>query len=396
MIGTISTSLPPIKPRVVLLLAGIAVLSVPNVILLKEAFGFMATREYVLDWWLFGEASARIGTGRMYDWGMPGQFGDVYDYRYSPLFAYVIAPFTWLGIWWWRALHVAALLLLPRRLALLLLLAWPLWFDVAHANVMTFGAVFGFLALRGSTLGTVAYVLIALLVPRPVYLPLLMWIVWKRPEWRIPVLGTAGVYAGLTLATGEGLAFLTSLTRATELMALDYNWSPTAFIGPAWFLLGVPLAIWLTWRGNVGWAGLAISPHVLPYYLLVLTWEYGHRSRFHDDVPPLLGRRRLGEQPSLPTDKASERSQAQSRRLSASNRSAWRSRSHTGNVRLGTRTSSRHRPPSAVAEWPHRVVLHGDDAQRPRTPDHVPSVGMRSACRVGLAIHAPTFARDPR
>jgi hypothetical protein len=273
MIRTLSTSLPPISPRNVLILTVVAVLSVPNAILLSEAFGFMATRDYVFDWWLFGEASARIGTGTMYDWGVPGQFNDIYDYRYSPLFAYLITPFTWLGIWVWRALHIAALLLLPRRLALLTLLAWPFWLDVAHANVMTFAAVSGFLALRGSRWGTVAYVLIAMLVPRPVYVPLLVWIAWKRPEWRIPMLGMAGAYAVLTLATGEGFAFLASLTRGTELMALEYNWGPSALLGPVWLMVGVPLGAWLTAIGRVGLAGIVVSPHVLPYYLLVLLWE---------------------------------------------------------------------------------------------------------------------------
>jgi len=277
MIRSISTSLPPISLRLVLLLAVVAILSVPNAILLGEAFGFMATREYVFDWWLFGEASARIGTGHMYDWGAPGQFNDIYDYRYSPLFAYLITPFTWLGIWVWRALHVAALLLLPRRLALLAILAWPFWLDVAHANVMTFAAVFGFLALRGSRWGTVAYVVIALLVPRPVYVPLLAWIAWKRPEWRVPLLGIVGAYSGLTLATGEAFAFVASLTRGTELMALEYNWGPSAFFGLGWLVVGVPLGIWLTSIGRVGVAGIVVSPHVLPYYLLVLLWEFPKR-----------------------------------------------------------------------------------------------------------------------
>ncbi len=63
MIRSLPVLLPPISPRLVLLLAAAAVLAVPNAILVGEAFGFIATRDYVLDWWLFGEASARIGTG---------------------------------------------------------------------------------------------------------------------------------------------------------------------------------------------------------------------------------------------------------------------------------------------------------------------------------------------
>lgn len=273
MIRSLSTSVPRVSLRLVLILGVVAVLAVPNAILLGEAFSFMATRDYVFDWWLFGEASSRIGTGTMYDWGLPGQFGDVYDYRYSPLFAYLVTPFTWWGIWLWRGLHLAALLLLPRRLALLVLLAWPFWLDVANANVMTFAVVLGFLALRGNRVAMLAYVALALLVPRPLYVPLLAWLAWRRPDWRLPMIAVVVAYGFLTLLTGEALPFLASLTRGTELIGLDYNWGPSALIGPAWLLLGVPLAAWLTWRGRVGWAGLAISPHVLPYYLLVLLWE---------------------------------------------------------------------------------------------------------------------------
>lgn len=273
MIRQIPISLPPITMRLVLIVVGAAILAVPNAILLGEAIGFMATRDYVFDWWLFQEASDRIGTGRMYDWGMPGQFGDVYDYRYSPLFAYLMTPFTWAGIWVWRALHLAALLLLPGRWALLALVAWPFWLDVASANVMIFPVVFGFLALRGSAWAMVAYVAMALLIPRPLYLPLLIWLAWQRPDWRPAMLGVAGAYAILTALTGEATAFLVSLTRGTELIGLDYNWGPSALLGPAWPLIGVPLGAWLTYRGRLGWAGIAISPHVLPYYLLALSWE---------------------------------------------------------------------------------------------------------------------------
>jgi len=46
---------------------------------------------------------------------------------------------------------------------------------------------------------------------------------------------------------------------------------PPAWLGSAWLLIGVPLGAWLTWRGRVGWAGLAISPYwLMPYYLMLL------------------------------------------------------------------------------------------------------------------------------
>lgn len=263
----------PLDWRTVGIACAAAVLAVPNAMLLGEAFGFITGREYVFDWWQFSTAVERLGTGRLYDWGEPGQFGNFYDYRYSPLFVYVVAPFTWLGIGAWRILHVAVLAFLPWRVALFTLLLWPFWLDVAHANVMTFGFVAGLLALRGSRPATWAFVAIALLVPRPVLLPALVWLFWQRPADRLPMLGIGAVYAILTLATGEAFAFVASLSQGSDLMVLEYNWGPTAWFGPVWLLIGVPLGAWLTWKGRVGWAGLAMSPHVLPYYLLVLLWE---------------------------------------------------------------------------------------------------------------------------
>lgn len=285
MTRALAVTVPALTRRSVLVVVVVAILAVPNAMLLGETFGFIASRHYVLDWWLFSEAVERIGSGRMYDWGAPGQFGDVYDYRYSPLFAYVMVPFTWLGLTIWRVLHLAALLLLPRKLAFVALLAWPFWHDLAHANVMIFAAVTGFLALRGSRWATAAYLVIALLVPRPLYVPLLVWIAWKRPEWRLPMLAMGTVYGALTLATGEAFAFLASLTRGTELMALQYNWGPTAWVGPVWLLAGIPIGAFLTWKGRIGWAALAGSPHILPYYLMVLLWEVGPATGTGSDAP---------------------------------------------------------------------------------------------------------------
>ena len=264
----------PLDWRTVALLCVAAVLAVPNVMLMGESFRFIATRDFVWDWWLFEQAADRIGTGTMYEWGAPAPYGlDAYEYRYSPSFAYLMAPVTWAGLAVWRVAHVAVLALLPWKLALLTLLLWPFWFDVAHGNVLTFVAVFGFLALRGSRWATVAYFALTLLVPRPLMIPLAAWILWRRPEWRVPVAGMVAVYGLLTLATGEGFAFLASLAHGGDMVAFDYNWGPSQFIGAWWMLVGVPLAAWLTYRDRVGWAALAISPYVLPYYLLVLLWE---------------------------------------------------------------------------------------------------------------------------
>jgi hypothetical protein len=52
-----------------------------------------------------------------------------------------------------------------------------------------------------------------------------------------------------------------------------WDLGPTRFLGMAWLIIGVPLAAWLTWKGRVGWAGLAMSPYVPPVYLMLLLFE---------------------------------------------------------------------------------------------------------------------------
>jgi hypothetical protein len=120
-------------------------------------------------------------------------------------------------------------------------------------------------------------------------IPLVLWLLWKQPQLRLPVAGMTAGYLVLTFATGEAFAFALSLARGPELMVLEYNWGPTAWFGPAWLLIGIPLGVWLTWNGRVGWAALAASPHVIPYYLLVLLWEVRWWDGY-DDRPAVRGR----------------------------------------------------------------------------------------------------------
>ena len=241
---------------------GLALLLVPSVILSGVLIAVMlADRSVPFDWWTFVHADEW-----WYQWGPPSPGGEAYSYRYSPLFA--VAFPEWLGLWGWRALHVAVLLTLPRRLTLLMLAFAPFWYDVLHGNVMTFTAVAGYHALAGSRWGTLACFGLTLLVPRPVMLPLVAWIVWRRPEWRLPALAFAAVGL-LTLAVP---GYLAALLRSGGVTSTD-NLGPSALFGWAWVPVGLTLAMWLTWRGRVGLAGLAMSPYVLPYYLLMLLIE---------------------------------------------------------------------------------------------------------------------------
>lgn len=58
-----------------------------------------------------------------------------------------------------------------------------------------------------------------------------------------------------------------------DYLSVEHNFSPTRLIGVVWLLIGVPLAAWLTWKGRVGIAGLAMTPYLLPPYLLMLLWD---------------------------------------------------------------------------------------------------------------------------
>jgi hypothetical protein len=95
-----------------------------------------------------------------------------------------------------------------------------------------------------------------------------LWILWKRPGWRVPFTVVFLLHAALVAWTGLGPTWIgTLLAVGPELQSAALNLSPTRFIGYWWMLLGVPLGVWLFYRGRVGWAGLAISPYAWFYYL---------------------------------------------------------------------------------------------------------------------------------
>lgn len=72
----------------------------------------------------------------------------------------------------------------------------------------------------------------------------------------------------------HGPNWISSLAQlGPDEIANDFNLSPSRFIGLAWLVVGVPLAAWLTLRGRLGWASLAVSPYLLPYYVQMLGLE---------------------------------------------------------------------------------------------------------------------------
>ena len=221
------------------------------------------------DWDNYVEAARRFPLGTLYQWQYP------YSYHYAPQLAPALGILTAAGITLWRVAHLAALALLPsRRLALVLLVSYPFWFDVVTGNLMVFVLLAAAWAFRGNRPAIAIYLALCVLVPRPLMLPLAAWILWREPGWRLPFAGMVALGVLTAIPTGYLPAWIGSLFQsgATE-MANDFNLAPSRFLGAAWLIIGLPLAAWLTARGRVGWASLAISPYLLPYYFQMLGLE---------------------------------------------------------------------------------------------------------------------------
>lgn len=235
----------------------------------------------VFDWVQITEAVARIGTGTTYEWTVPAYREDYTDYvyRYSPLLPYVMAPFVAAGLGAWRLVHIAALFVLPFPIWAVVLIAGPFWFDVANANFLTFVLVSGWFAISGDRWGIAAYFSLTALLPRPLMVPLALWLLWRRPESRIIAIVIGCVAVVLTAATGELVPWLEAMLRGTDMIGTKFDWGPGRVIGPWWIPIGTALSVWLTLRGHLGLAGLAVSPYALPYYLLIMFWELNPDAR---------------------------------------------------------------------------------------------------------------------
>jgi hypothetical protein len=198
-------------------------------------------------------------------------------YQWSPLLVPLLGLVLPIGVVGWRLAHIAAALAMPSWGSRLIVLAsYPFWFDVSVGNVLTFMVLPAAWALRGSRTASIVYLALMMLIPRPIMLPLALWLLWKRPGLRAPFIGLAIGLGLATLATGlAGEWISTLLGSATSTgqwssggAGWDFNIGPSRWLGAWWLLAGIPLAAWLTWKGRVGLASLAVSPYLLPYYLL--------------------------------------------------------------------------------------------------------------------------------
>jgi hypothetical protein len=235
-----------------------------------------------IDWYSYWQASIRVHEGGLYADSDAG----FYHYRYSPVLAYATGWLGLVGIWGWRAVHLLAAFAMPSwPLRIVTLLSWPFWFDVSAGNVMVFIALAGVWAMRGSNLGTGAFLVLALLIPRPLMVPLVVWILWRRPEWRIPFAALFIVHLAAVLASGWGGEWLGRLLSAgPEELLSEFNYAPSRLIGNLWLLVALPAAAWLTIKGWIGAASVMAAPYWLPYYWLMLLLDW-------DRVPAAIGRR---------------------------------------------------------------------------------------------------------
>jgi hypothetical protein len=238
-------------------------LAIANVWFLSWTVAEMVLTYSAADWSVIARAARLAGTPELYELSGTSTF------MWSPLAAYLMQLIVPLGLTAWRLVHFAWALAMPTwRLRLLVLVSWPFWLDVSTGNFLTLIFLTAVWALRGSRLGTFAFFALALLIPRPLLVPLGLWILWRRPEWRIPVAVMVVGNGALVLASGLGATWLMSvLAVSSELQSFLFHVSPSRWIGNAWLLVGLPLGAWLPSKGRIGRSGLALSPYVWPYYL---------------------------------------------------------------------------------------------------------------------------------
>ena len=141
--------------------------------LLVLAWWVVSTGLVANDWaYIAGVDPQSPYANRVFRWSVPAAW----------LWAVVVVP---LGPLLWGTLHLVALATI-RNLGVVLLavVTYPFWWDVANGNVLTFAFVLGWHALAGRRVGVIGYALFAALVPRPLMIPVLTWLLVRYPSAR--------------------------------------------------------------------------------------------------------------------------------------------------------------------------------------------------------------------
>ena len=121
--------------------------------------------------------------------------------------------------------------------------------------------------------------MLALLIPRPLMVPLVAWVLWQRPEWRIPFGALFVAHAVGVLLSGWGPEWVARLLSAgPEELGSELNYAPSRLIGNLWLLVALPGALLLTLRGWIGAASVLAAPYWLPYYWLMLALDWDRLS----------------------------------------------------------------------------------------------------------------------
>jgi hypothetical protein len=247
---------------------------VVNSIMVGSLLWRMAVGFPPVDWRNYVEAADRFRSGGLYDSNLLG-----YAWHYSPVLAPVFGLLAPIGDLGWRLLHLVPVVLMPTRLlSIVVLVSWPFVNDVESGNVMIFVLLAAAWAVRGSRAGSLAFLALAILVPRPLMLPLAAWLLWRRSELRLPFVAIFAVHAVAVALTGGGPEWVADLLKASRDVDLPGNIAPSRFIGPyLWLAVGIPVAIWLTLRDRPEWAGMFVQPYLIGYYLLLPLASLGRR-----------------------------------------------------------------------------------------------------------------------
>lgn len=263
----------PLGLRLLLVLL-LAVVGAYSVLRIGALIPTILTQDLPPDW-----MQLRFGGERVLAGESPYVWDSALRFRWSPVAAWLLVPLTAFGPWIWTAAQFAALVALRSlSLAVVTLLFWPFWQDVQAGNVMVFVLLAGVWALRGNAYGIGAWFVLALLIPRPLMLPLTAWLLWKHHEWRLPFAGMAIASVGLAAVTGLLPDWIGALAASTEEVYAE-RWGPAVWLGLVGVIAASGAAVVLAWRGWVGAASLLISPYWLVYYPLVLILDLTRYTR---------------------------------------------------------------------------------------------------------------------
>ncbi len=251
----IGESVPAVR-RELWLLAGYAAVNLIVLVLLRPA----PNADWATAWW------------PLQSWGQ-----QLYDHpwRYSPLLIPVVGIMVSGGPVALGIAHLGAIALLSRlggRIMWLVGFSVFFWVDLIVGNVFTFVAVAAAFAIAGSRMGALWFIALTLLMPRPVQIPLAIWLVVHRPDLRLPALAITLVQIVGLVASGLGEAWIVSLFGSASLTYASFSLGMGRIFGNQWILVGIPVATVMVWKGSAAvaaLAGIVASPFLLPQYLLM-------------------------------------------------------------------------------------------------------------------------------